>query len=789
MKKLLFTISQLYKGGAETALVNLLNQLDYSKYEVELLILNQCPVDGAVSLVERINYHITICDAYQEYKKVNFFDRVRAKCFYTIEQKGAYYFPALDFVRNKIYDWAFFVGEWCSPSFVAYEVQAKIKAAWIHNDLSEAEYFNEEHYFYFADMYDYFIFVSQNSKKASIEKYPFLKDKSVCIYNINDVANIKKRAEETVDLDTNNKFTLLTCANFRTQKNHLRQVKVISELKKRNLDVIWINIGATTDKDLVERVKDLCEIENVKNEFLILGSKENPYSYIKKADAVTVLSDYESWSMVITEAKILGVPVIATKTSGALEQIEHEKTGILTEFEINDIVNKIEKFIKDKMLRENIKNNISNFDNTKDILNSFDELIFIGEPYKKRSVVSKKEERILYFIDNINYVGGAHIATKLQISKFLKQEKNISIFSNNIPDIQIRNELPEVRFLSWKDFREDLIYNERFISCLANKTLTNKEKKLKISQVIATKLLKKIDYYEKRILPTLSNLISNYDIACVMSEGSSFRNAVANSSCKKKIQWIHIDYCNWKDRSDWNRYITKDDADLYKKYDVIVLLSENIKNKFCNLYPHLKEKVIVNKNLIPVDEIKKKANVVLYKNKIPVKFVTVGRIDYQKAYPRLITILGKLKEQGFNFRWSLIGGGEKEEEIKIKDLIIKNGLDEWVTMMGNLKNPFIEMKKADVFALFSEFEGIPNTIYEALVLGIPVAATDIGGICTQIENNITGWLVENNEKSIEKIIQYIILNPYEIERIKENIKNYQYDNKKVIEINNLIFKI
>ena len=151
MQKILFVISQLYKGGAETSLVNLLNRLDYSKYSVELLVLDQRPVPNAISLIERVNNKVTICDAYAEYQKITFRDRVRAKLIYTYEQKGAYYFTALDFVRGKEYDWAFFVGEWCSPSFVAYEVNARFKAAWIHSDISKADYFDAGHYYYFFD--------------------------------------------------------------------------------------------------------------------------------------------------------------------------------------------------------------------------------------------------------------------------------------------------------------------------------------------------------------------------------------------------------------------------------------------------------------------------------------------------------------------------------------------------------------------------------------------------------------------------------------------------------------
>lgn len=783
MKKMLFVISQLYKGGAETSLVNLLNHLDYTKYEVELLILNQFPVKNTVSLINRVNKRVKICDAYKEYQKTTILDRVCAKLFYTMDQKGAYYISALNFVRNKVYDWAFFIGEWYSPSFVAYEVQAKIKAAWIHNDLSEAEYFNAEHYFYFADQFDYFIFVSQNSLNASIKKYPFLKEKAVCIYNINDAKYILKRAKENVkDWPKQKLPVLLTCANFRTQKNHLRQVKVMAELKRRGIEFIWINIGSTTDKGIVNQVKRLCRVEGLEEQFLILGAKENPYQYIKRADAVTVLSDYESWSMVITEAKIIGTPVISTETSGALEQIEDRKTGILTGFSVDEIADKIEEFLKNKQIQKEIRENIQNFDNTKMILKSFSELIQNGKSYTERKL---GKQSILYIIDNINYTGGAHIATKLQIKEFIKQGKNITVFSNNVPKLSIREEMENVHFLSWKNFREDIIFNKRLINCITNKTVSWRERYEKFKQIEQIRILKNKDYYEQYVLPKLKNVFSRYEVVCVMSEGSSFRQAVAEAKCKKKIQWIHIDYCEWKEKNDWNRKITRNDGEIYKKFDNIIVLTESIKEGFIGLYPYLKDKVMVNQNLIPVEIIKKKAEELPMKNKKIVKFVTVGRVDYQKAYPRLIKILSELKQKGYCFKWTIIGNGE--EFNKIKNMIKEKQLNKCVEMLGTLENPFIEIKKADIFALLSDFEGLPNTIYEALILGKPVLATNVGGVSTQIEDGINGWLVENKEKNIMDKLEWIMMHEEEILKIKENNKNYQYDNEKIKLINSKIF--
>ena len=57
-----------------------------------------------------------------------------------------------------------------------------------------------------------------------------------------------------------------------------------------------------------------------------------------------------AWSLVITEAKVLGVPVIATKTAGALEQLEHNVTGILCDFDAEDIAMKMESLMQDNKL-------------------------------------------------------------------------------------------------------------------------------------------------------------------------------------------------------------------------------------------------------------------------------------------------------------------------------------------------------------------------------------------------------------------------------------------------------
>ncbi len=800
MTKLLFIISQLYKGGAETALVNLLNRLDHNKYKADLLIFDQHPIAQAVPLNGSIHKKVNVCDAYAEIRRNPFkrvINKIRKKFMYSRSQL-LYHAPAIEFTRGKRYDMAFFIGEWRTPAFLTEHVDAGVKAAWIHNDLSKADYFDAGEYFRHHDYIDYYIFVSENSMLESVRAYPFLKDKSLVLHNMLDTAQIREMGAEPPDDEAyDGKLpVVVTCANIRPQKNHLRQVKVMAELKRRGLDFIWLNIGSFADRNLVNRIKLSAAHNGLKGSFLLRGPKENPYKYMKNACAVAVLSDYESWSLVITEARILGIPVIATRTSGAKEQIENGKTGILTGFSEDDIAEKMELLLKDTALQKRIRGNLRDFDDTEHILQAFDN--FVTEALNVKKTGSKSAVGgILYVIDDVNYVGGAHIATILQIKEFLKQGRDVTIFSTNTPSVSLRKEVPGVKFLPISEVPVSKVYHRRLLSVLSDLRVPVKHKLLKIAAFLLSRTKYRHRAYDKLVTPEVTGFLAPYDTICVMSEGSAYREAVSKIKDRRKIQWIHTDYCAWKDVDEWRRMITANDGELYRNFDTIVVLTEGIKESFTDLYPHLAEKVAVNRNLIAVENITARARVKRYPKqyileqntpegvKKPMRFVTVGRVDHHKAVDRLIRVMLRLRARGYDFRWFFVGGGEGLE--KYRDEALKCGLGDVVEFTGEVANPFPYVKNADVFALLSNFEGLPNTVYEALILGTPVLATDVGGIHTQVTEGETGWLADNDFNSIYLKLVWLLRHPEAVSEVRDKIQNYSYDNLCVMRENDKIF--
>lgn len=377
-KKLLFVITQFYKGGAEVALLNLFRLLPDGSFDVDFLIFDQMILNNATSLIPEIPKWIHVCNASEKEGRLAVINKLIFKVWRKITKHQLYRLSAYQFVKNKKYDMAFSYGEWMSPEFVAKKVNAKKKYVWIHTDVDKAKYIDEKILFGYNSFYDKYIFVSYLSKDSAEKRFPFIKDKTYVIHNMCDESKIIEMSKKKISKEIlRNKPILLTVANLRTEKNYIRQVDIMKVLKDRGIQLRWYNIGSTANSLIYQQVNTLIHKYNLENDFILLGVDDNPYKYMAIADAVMVLSDFESWSLVITEAKIIGTPVIATTTSGALEQLEDNHTGILTDFSVEDIADKVQNYLSNIKLQKQIRSNLQAFKPSQDILDEF--YLLIGD--------------------------------------------------------------------------------------------------------------------------------------------------------------------------------------------------------------------------------------------------------------------------------------------------------------------------------------------------------------------------------------------------------------------------
>lgn len=385
-KKLIFVITQFYKGGAEVALLNLFQTLNPKEYEVDFLIFDQIPLKHSTSLVPLLPNWVRVCNAAEKEGKLAFFLKIFFKGCQKLTKHQLYRPSALRFVKGKNYDAAFSYGEWISPEFIVKKVAAKKKFIWIHTDIDKAEYVDEKILFGYDKHITSYIFVSETSRQSAESRFIQLKGKSTVIHNICNDTLIRRQAQEKAVEMLGKKPWLVTVGNLRKEKNCRRHIEVMRELKARGIHVTWFWIGAAPNTIYYSQLKELVQQYQLSDCFLFLGAKENPYPYMAKADAVVLLSDYESWSLVITEAKLLGIPVIATRTSGAVEQIKDRETGILTSFDVKEEADQITEYILSDILKKNIKKKLIGFSTGTDSLNELN--VLIGEQKIEKTAVS-----------------------------------------------------------------------------------------------------------------------------------------------------------------------------------------------------------------------------------------------------------------------------------------------------------------------------------------------------------------------------------------------------------------
>lgn len=374
-KKILFVITQFYKGGAETSLLNLFHCLDSQKYEVDFLVLNQIEYQDATSLMGEVPEWIHVFDAVKNRGNGVKLEQLAGKIYRRLFHTETYVKSAVDFVKNRKYDVAISFGEWLSPAFLVKKVNAVKKYVWIHIDLDKADFVNKEELVKYDSRITGYIFASEKSRQSSIHRCPQMTEKSIVVHNILNRQNILSRSTEDVTLPQANDSFLLSVGNLRVEKNYPRQIEVMRILKERNILIKWICVGSTVDKNVYGEVSELLEKYQLKDDFILCGADDNPYKYMKRAKAVMVLSDHESWSLVISEAKLLGVPVIATNTSGAQEQIVNGETGIITSFQAEEIADEIEEFLKNLDLQDKIRKNLLTDEAMKLGMQEFEELL------------------------------------------------------------------------------------------------------------------------------------------------------------------------------------------------------------------------------------------------------------------------------------------------------------------------------------------------------------------------------------------------------------------------------
>ena len=283
---------------------------------------------------------------------------------------------------------------------------------------------------------------------------------------------------------------------------------------------------------------------------------------------------------------------------------------------------------------------------------------------------------------------------------------------------------------------------------------------------------------EKRIIKERKKILSKkYDVEVAFKDGFTAL-FVGFGNCPKKIHWLHYDYKTQNANAKYDKLFKR----VLPKFNQIIAVSKGVMDDFNNLY-HLENKTKVIDNFIDTKKIKsmmkKKPS---KKSSQELNLISVGRLHYQKGYDRLIEVFNKLNKDNLlnNVKLHIYGDGPEEE--RLKKLITLYNLNDIIILEGRTNNPYEKIVNSDLFILSSVYEPFGLVIVEAMTLQVPVLATANSATSKLINNNKNGLIVDNSIEGLYEGLKRIILNKDLINKWKESLKDYDYDdnNKRII---------
>lgn len=353
MKKLLFMMNSLYGGGAEKVLQTILNNLDYSKYDVTLYSMHREEIDPEIYKGD-FTYRV-VFDSYQGSSKIatkihGFFSKIKGWIFNNCSSKLFYKL----FIKGK-YDVeiAFIEGE--STKIIAGSDNKKSKKlAWVHIDMIENPWTSflfkgdndeAEHY----KRFDKILCVSDSTKNAFIKKYSIDSNKVQTQYNPIDRQEILQKSMLGCNLPPKQRIRMISVGRLVAQKGFDRLLRIVSRLKNDGFDFELYILGEGEDRKALEEFIDKNDLYNT---VILQGFESNPYSFMRASDLMVCSSRAEGFSTVVSEGVVIGMPVVSTDCAGVRELFGEYPCGIITENDEDSLYEALRKVLSNPSLLE-----------------------------------------------------------------------------------------------------------------------------------------------------------------------------------------------------------------------------------------------------------------------------------------------------------------------------------------------------------------------------------------------------------------------------------------------------
>lgn len=338
MTRILFLIHDLGQGGAEKVLVNLLNNMDDSKFDITVMTLFDCG-ENRQFLSPKIHYK-TWCPKMlpgnSHLMKLFSPERLHkwiVKEHYDIEV--AYLEGPCARVISGCTDPSTKLVSW-----IHIEQHTAQAAAASFRSVNEAK----KCYSRFHKVICVSQTVEDDFRNALQVDVPY-----EVLYNTNESEKILQSGQETVDVEfPDNQIKLVGVGKLLKNKGFDRILRITKQLVEENYPIHTYILGEGPERAILQKY---IEDNGLKNCVTLLGYQLNPYKYVAKCDLFVCASYAEGFSTAATEALILGVPVCTVEVSGMKEMLgDNNEFGIVTDNNEDALYKGIKRLMDDPKL-------------------------------------------------------------------------------------------------------------------------------------------------------------------------------------------------------------------------------------------------------------------------------------------------------------------------------------------------------------------------------------------------------------------------------------------------------
>ena len=292
------------------------------------------------------------------------------------------------------------------------------------------------------------------------------------------------------------------------------------------------------------------------------------------------------------------------------------------------------------------------------------------------------------------------------------------------------------------------------------------------------------------VLPPIAEPNTSYDLA--ISFLTPHNIVLDKVKARKKIAWIHTDYSTIHVNAE-------KELRVWSRYDYIASISDDCTRSFLQMFPSLKDKIILIENILSPSLVRRQAMDDAHFDAAPiggadsertqtppltpplcerggevetlsecdageqtppltpplcerggeVVLLSVGRISHAKNYDNIPDMAQRMREMGLRFVWYILGPGNHDA---IDQKIAETSTGDCVKLLGATSNPYPYIKACDIYVQPSRYEGKSVTVREAQILCKPVIITDYPTARSQVQDGVDGIICPMDNAGIARAI-------------------------------------